>query len=160
MQNLRGAIDRNSLDSALSAGPALWQNDTSFMYRPSLLASASRAGARLPALNDWLPTATGTTVRQLSMPRQHRPIPRRSTCCRSMLRDPDDVLRASAYGILAGNEHLDCQPRFTPRFLPGLSDPDFYARATVLGNLPDTPVKPMYRPVLASYARALADFRK
>ena len=54
---------------------------------------------------------------------------------RSMLRDPDGRVRATAYGVLAGNDTAAPPKAVHDALVAGLSDPDFYARATIIGNL-------------------------
>ena len=146
------------LDSAITAWTPLWQNDTSFMYRSSLLASASRAGARVSALNDWVAHRDwhyrAAALNAAAASPDTGVVAR---AARSMLKDRDGRVRASAYGILAGNDTLGLPAPVHAALLAGLSDPDFYARATVLGNLSGHARAADVSAVLASYARALAD---
>ena len=146
------------LDSTFAAWSPLWQNDTSLMYRASLLASASRAGARLPALNEWIAhrdwhyraaalSAAGSSTDTAVVAR----------AARAMLRDPDGRVRASAYGFLAGNDTTAHPAAVHSALIAGLVDTDFYARATVLGNLAGHARAADVPAVLASYARSLSD---
>ncbi|MEO8577970.1 MAG: peptidylprolyl isomerase [Gemmatimonadales bacterium] len=146
------------LDSTLAVWTPLWQNDTSLMYRSSLLASAERAGARLPAMNEWVGhrdwhfraaalSAAGASPDTAVVAR----------AARAMLRDADGRVRASAYGYLAGNDTVSFPAPVHAVLISGLNDSDFYARATVIGNLAAHPKAADVSAVLASYAKSLAD---
>ena len=146
------------LDSTVAGWTPLWQRDTSLMYRSSLLASAARAGAQLPFMNEWsahkdwhyraaMLNAVGASI-DSTLTRRIAP---------TMVRDPDGRVRAAAYGLLTGNDSTPLDPAIHATLLGGLRDTDFYARATVLGilsshaNARDVPA------VLASYTRSLSD---
>jgi cyclophilin family peptidyl-prolyl cis-trans isomerase len=128
------------------------------MYRSSLLASAMRAGARLPAMNEWVAhrdwhyraaalNAAGSSTDTAVVVRS----------ARLMLSDPDGRVRASAYGFLAGNDTVAFPAPIHAALISGLSDPDYYARATVIGNLATHAKAADVSAVLASYTRSLAD---
>ncbi len=147
-----------ALDSTVAAWAPLWSRDTSLAYRSSILASARRAGARLPALDSWKAhsdwhlrlaalNAAGAAADSAAV----------KAAARSMIRDSDGRVRASAYGLLAGN---DTTPFATPvreTLSAGLTDKDFYARATILGNLARHPRAADVPAVLDAYALSLAD---
>ena len=146
------------LDSTLAIWAPLWQNDTSFMYRSSLLASAARAGARLAAFNEWIAhrdwhyrsaalSAAGASTDTAAVARS----------ARMMLRDPDGRVRVGAYVMLAGNDTVAYAPPVHAALISGLNDSDFYARANVIGSLAGQAKAADVPAVLASYARSLAD---
>lgn len=146
------------LDSALAGWTPLWQNDTSLMYRASLLASATRAGARLTALNSWI-THRDWHYRSAALSASgaspDTSVVRRSA--RAMSKDPDARVRASAYGLLGGNDTVALPAAVHAALVGGLSDPDAYARATALGNLAAHARASDVPAALASYGRSLAD---
>lgn len=168
---VRGARDRDAnvriaaaqslgtvLDSTTVQWSILWQVDTSLMYRASLLASAARAGARLPALTEWRShsdwryraaalSAAGSSNDPLAV----------SRAARAMTGDRDGRVRASAFGLLAGNDTTAPSASVRDALVAGLSDRDFYARATILGSLSRHARANDVPAVLSSYARSLAD---
>jgi cyclophilin family peptidyl-prolyl cis-trans isomerase len=146
------------LDSSSAAWTPLWQRDTSLMYRSSLLASAARAGAQLPALREWranpdwhyraaaLNAAGSDTVKS-----------RVSEAANAMLKDSDGRVRAAAYGLLGGNDTTALPPAVHEALVAGLRDSDFYARATVMGVLSSHPTAADAQAVVATYNKSLAD---
>ncbi len=146
------------LDSTLAAWMPLWQNDTSLMYRASLLASAARAGARLTALNSWV-THRDWHYRSaaLSAAGASPDTGVVGRAARAMLKDPDGRVRASAYGLLAVSDTVAIPAAVHAALVGGLSDPDSYARATALGNLAAHARASDVPAALASYSRSLAD---
>lgn len=146
------------LDSTTVQWSILWHADTSLMYRASLLASATRAGARLPALAEWRShgdwryraaalNAAGSAADPLAV----------SRAARAMIGDRDGRVRAAAFGILAGNDTATPPAAVHDALVAGLSDRDFYARATVLGSLSRHARAADVPAVIGSYARSLAD---
>jgi cyclophilin family peptidyl-prolyl cis-trans isomerase/HEAT repeat protein len=146
------------LDSTTSAWLPLWQRDTSMMYRSSLLASAARAGARLPALTDWMSHA-GWQFRlaALNAAGSSRDTAVVARAARSMVRDADGRVRASAYGFLAGNDTTPPARDVHDALIAGLADRDFYARATVIGNLGRHARASDVPAVLSAYSLSLRD---
>ncbi|HUQ47502.1 MAG TPA: peptidylprolyl isomerase [Gemmatimonadaceae bacterium] len=146
------------LDSAVASWEPLWQRDTSGMYRASLLASAVRAGARMPQLTEWM-TARDWHARAavVNAAGGSPDTALASRIARAMVKDADGRVRASAYGLLAGNDTAALPPAIHQALIEGLSDKDFYARATVIGNLASHPRAVDVPAVLASYSRSLAD---
>lgn len=146
------------LDSALSTWKPLWQVDTSFTYRASLLASAVRSGARLPALEDWTQspdwrsrhaaiTAAGSSLDSAAV----------RTVALSAIGDADGRVRAIGYAMLAGNDTTPHPAVVREALLKGLHDTDFYARATVLGALTRHARASEVDQVVGAYSRSLAD---
>jgi cyclophilin family peptidyl-prolyl cis-trans isomerase len=74
-----------------------------------------------------------------------------------MVRDSDGRVRAAAYGILGGNDTLPPAPDVHAVLVAGLADHDFYARATVIGNLSQHATAADLPRVLDAYALSLAD---
>jgi cyclophilin family peptidyl-prolyl cis-trans isomerase len=74
-----------------------------------------------------------------------------------MLRDADGRVRASAYGTLAGNDTTPPPASIHDALIAGLADTDFYARATILGNLSRHARAADVPAVLTSYSLALRD---
>lgn len=146
------------LDSVVTAWIPLWQRDTSLMYRASMLASASRAGARLPYMSEWsthrdwryraaMLNAAGASTDKTVAPR----------VAQTMIRDPDGRVRAAAYGLLSGGDTAALPAPVRSTLIGGLGDSDFYARATILGVLSSHASAADVPAVLASYGRSLAD---
>jgi HEAT repeat protein len=124
------------LDSVTAPWLRLWQNDTSLMYRSSLLASATRAGAHLPTLIEWTSHRDWRyRAAALAAIGASTDTPFVARTAKSMITDPDGRVRASAYGLLAGNDTAALPPAVHDALLGGLTDSDFYARATVIGNM-------------------------
>jgi cyclophilin family peptidyl-prolyl cis-trans isomerase len=136
----------------------LWSADTSIVFRSSLLASATRAGMRPGELQQWLKSpdwrlraavanATGDTLDRAFAIARVTPL----------LRDPDPRVREFAYGALIPTASMSLEDNVHSMLLTGLSDQDFYVRATVLGALTDRPTVADLPTVLDSYARAARD---
>jgi cyclophilin family peptidyl-prolyl cis-trans isomerase/HEAT repeat protein len=146
------------LDSSVSAWTPLWQRDTSFTYRASLLASATRAGARLSSLQEW---RTGTEWRSRHAAFAALGSSPDSGVARgaaiAAIADPDGRVRATGYAMLAGNDTTMHPPAVREALLAGLRDTDFYARATVLGALTRHARAAEVDQVVEAYARSLAD---
>lgn len=146
------------LDSSVAAWRPLWLADTSEMYRASLLASAEHAGARLAELNEWM-TNHDWHYRgaALNAAATSTDTARVSRTARTMLRDADGRVRASAYGVLSGTDTAALPSPVHELMMTGLRDPDFFVRATVLGNLARHARAGDVAAVLASYSVSLAD---
>lgn len=147
-----------ALDSAATSWTQLWQRDTALAYRASLLASAARAGARLPAMSDWvthndwhyrtaLLNAAGSSPDSVLAAR----------AARAMLKDTDGRVRANAYALLAGNDTTAPSAAVHDALIEGLADADFYARSTVLGGLSQHARAADVPAVLVSYGKSLGD---
>ena len=146
------------LDSLESKWTPLWDRDTTLMYRSSLLASAAQARVQLPALAEWSShrdwhyraaalAAAGSSPDTGVVNR----------AARAMVRDADGRVRASAFGLLAGNDTTALPPVVHATLIAGLRDPDFYARATILGNLSRRARAVDVPAVLSAYSLSLAD---
>jgi cyclophilin family peptidyl-prolyl cis-trans isomerase/HEAT repeat protein len=146
------------LDSSSASWRDLWYADTSEVFRANLLASATHAGAHLPGLAEWktnrdwhyraaaLNAAGGSTDTAFA-----------AQTARRMLHDADGRVRALAYGIISGNDTTAPPPSVHDALIAGLSDRDFFVRATVLGNLGQHPRAADVPAVLAEYDRSLKD---
>jgi cyclophilin family peptidyl-prolyl cis-trans isomerase/HEAT repeat protein len=146
------------LDSAVASWTPLWARDTSLMYRSSLLASASRAGARLPALVEWMRHSDWHyRAAALSAANASRDTAAVSRAAFAMLKDADGRVRANAYGIIGGSDTTALPADRHGALIAGLSDADYYARATAIGNLSQHPTAADAERVLASYGVALKD---
>jgi len=151
------------LPPQLSLWLSAWNADTGFMYRRSILASAVRAGAMLPALSrgtpdgwaghaDWryraaAAEASGTARSSSALLENALPY----------LGDADGRVRLAAYTAFA--TYAD-SGRFAWRnqvLVPALNDPDFYVRATVLQALESRATAAETPGILASYRLALTD---
>ena len=146
------------LDSTATAWSPLWQRDTSWMYRSSLLASAGRAGVMMAEASawkshrDWHYRAAALTA-AASNPDTLASL----EAARAFLTDADGRVRAAAYGSLASSDTTVLPPAIHSALINGLSDSDFYARATILGLLSSRAKAADVPAVLASYAKSLAD---
>jgi cyclophilin family peptidyl-prolyl cis-trans isomerase/HEAT repeat protein len=146
------------LDSSTAVWTPLWQRDTALMYRSSLLASAARAGARLPALQewrshkDWHYRAAALNAAGSDTVKTHV-----AEAATALLKDPDGRVRAAAYGFLGGNDTTALPPAVHDAMMAGLRDEDFYARATVMGVLANHAAAADAPSVLASYNKSLND---
>lgn len=151
-----------SFGSVLSADatelPALWAADTSFVYRSSLLASATRAGIRPAELSQWatspdwkaraaVASASGDTLDRAFVMSRAAPL----------TRDPDPRVRVAAYAALAPTASMPIEDTVHAILISGLRDPDFYVRATVIGALADRPSAADLSAVLTSYGQAGRD---
>src|SRR6185503_20265312 len=74
-----------------------------------------------------------------------------------LTRDPDPRVREAAYAAIAPSPSLPLEDTVHALLIKGLSDPDFYVRATVLGALADRPAAADLSAVLASYNQASRD---
>ncbi len=146
------------LDSAASRWTPLWQRDTSFTYRSSLLASATRAGVRLPALEQWKAHADWH-YRQAALAAAGSPLDSIAVraAARAFIADADGRVRAVAYAMLAGNDTTRQPPEVRRILLSGLDESDFYARATILGSLTRHARATEIGAVLDAYERSLRD---
>jgi cyclophilin family peptidyl-prolyl cis-trans isomerase len=124
------------LDSALAGWAPLWDRDTSFTYRSSLLASAGRHGVRFPGAAAW---GSSNDWRQRLAVLNHAAASRDTSVVRSAgtsaLRDKDGRVRAVAYAIVAGNDTARHSDPVRQQIIAGLGDPDPYVRAAVTGAL-------------------------
>lgn len=141
------------------AWAALWSADTGLMYRRSLLESATRAGAELPAHRQWA-SATDWHMRAAlaDAAAQATTVARATALATPLLRDPDPRVRQSAFGAIAA--YLDSAKSRSDRrdtVLEALDDPDFFVRATALLAVGDSARASEVPAVLRSYSRAAND---
>ena len=141
------------------AWSSLWSADTGLMYRRSLLESATRAGAELPAHREWVSAIDWHMRAALADAAAQAPTVARATALATpLLSDPDPRVRQSAFGAIAA--FLDSASSRSDRrstVLSGLDDPDFFVRATALLAVGDSARASEVPAVLRSYSRAAAD---
>lgn len=150
-----------SLGSVLSRGDdlaELWTADTSLTFRIGVLTSAARAGLRPPELRAWA-TSPDWRLRAAVAGASGDTLDRAFAISRALplLKDSDPRVRQAAYGALAPPQSMALEDSVHDILVRGLSDPDFYVRATVTGALADRPSIADLDAVLAAYARATAD---
>lgn len=137
---------------------ALWLADTSLTYRSGLLSSATRAGLRPAVLREWV-TSDDWRLRAAVAAASGDTLDRAFALSRALplIRDRDPRVRQAAYGAVAPRPSMTLEDSVHTILVGGLSDPDFYVRATVIGALADRPSTADLDAVLASYARAAKD---
>lgn len=152
-QSFGTVLSRDGTDFA-----SLWSADTSIAYRSALLASAAIAGLRPAQLAEWsagsdwrlraaVASAAGDTLDRAFAISRALPL----------TRDPDPRVREAAYAALSPPSSMPLEDTVHTLLVGGLSDPDFYVRATVLGSLADRPSTADLSAVLASYQQAARD---
>jgi cyclophilin family peptidyl-prolyl cis-trans isomerase/HEAT repeat protein len=157
-----------SLGDALDAAPepwvALWNADTTLVYRRAILASAAQAGAPLPALTpdapdawmharDWRVRAAAVEAAAAS-----RADDRSWRVLVALAADVDPRVRAAALdaiGAIADSTRADSTARLP--LLGALTDSDAVVRASALGALATRASAVELPRVLASYRLAVAD---
>ncbi len=146
------------LDSALAGWIPLWGRDTTLAYRASLLASAARAGAKLPELQAWR-THSDYRNRSAAVVAAGASIDSgvSRSAARSMLSDEDGRVRAIAYGVIAGNDTAGPPAPVREILVAGLADRDTYARAAAIGALRARARASEVPAVLDAYVLSLAD---
>ena len=146
------------LDSAVANWTPLWERDTAFTYRASVLASAGRHGVRLPAIERWR-SSPDWRLRLAAL--SHAAASLDSTVVRAAgaraITDPDGRVRAVAYGLVAGNDTARHAASVRQQLVSGLADTDPYVRAAVLGALTRHASASEAATVIDSYSRSLAD---
>jgi cyclophilin family peptidyl-prolyl cis-trans isomerase/HEAT repeat protein len=138
--------------------PALWAADTSIVYRSSLLTSAARAGLRPPELAGWA-SAPDWRLRAAVASAEGDTLDRAFAFSRTapLLRDTDPRVREAAYAAITPSAGLPLEDTVHALLVSGLSDPDFYVRATIIGALADRPSAADLPAVLESYNFASRD---
>jgi cyclophilin family peptidyl-prolyl cis-trans isomerase len=138
--------------------PSLLAADTGVAYRSSLLVSAVRSGLRPAELGSWL-TNSDWRLRAAVASANGDSLDRAFAIGRAMTltRDSDPRVRAAAYGAIAAPASLPVEPGVQSALMDGLSDPDLFVRANVIGILADRPTSADLPTVLASYRRFAAD---
>ena len=144
---------------APGAWAAIWDADSGLMYRRSVLESATRAGAQLPAQVDWASASDWRMRAALADAAAQAPTVARATALATpLLSDPDPRVRQSAVGAISA--FLDSATSRDARrevVVTTLGDPDFFVRATALLALADSARASEVPAVLRSYALAAAD---
>lgn len=137
---------------------ALWAADTSLTYRAGLLSSATRAGLRPAALREWI-SSTDWRLRAAVASASGDTLDRAFAISRALplIRDRDPRVRQLAYAALAPASSMVLEDSVHVVLLSGVSDPDFYVRATVVGALADRASTADLSAVLAGYSRAAQD---
>jgi cyclophilin family peptidyl-prolyl cis-trans isomerase/HEAT repeat protein len=136
----------------------LWAADTSLTYRSGLLSSATRAGMRPGVLREWA-ASDDWRLRAAVAAASGDTLDRAFALSRAMplIRDRDPRVRQAAYAALVPPPSMTLEDSVHAILVAGLTDPDFYVRATVIGALADRPTTADLDAVLASYARAAKD---
>lgn len=150
-----------SLGSVLSAGDDLatvWVADTALAFRTGVVTSAARAGLRPGTLREWA-ASSDWRLRAAVAGAAGDSLDRAFAMSRAvpLIDDPDPRVRQAAYAALAPVQSLPLEDSVHAILVRGLSDPDFYVRATVTGILADRPSVADLDAVLAAYSRAGAD---
>lgn len=136
----------------------LWRRDTSFMYRSSLLASASSARVRLPELvawrqhRDWRYRASaGNAVIAL----------RDTTAMREtaalLIADRDPRARTTGYSVLAATDTGLVSPAVRSVVVRALRDPNVDVRSTAIDALRGHASSADIEAIIASYELARRD---
>lgn len=137
---------------------ALWNADSSTMYRRSFLESATRSGVTLPAHAAWRASGDWHLRAALADAAALAPVPAvGTTLATPLLADPDPRVRQSAVAAVAA--FLDSAGGAARRavVVGALRDRDFFVRATALLALADSARASEVPAVLASYALAAHD---
>ena len=159
-----------SLANVLPAVPrdwrALWDADTGFMYRRSLVTSAVTTGVILHAIDEdnpdnWQRTVDWRYRAAVAEAGAAAPqIERVVEVTLPMTRDHDGRVRAAAYATFApwvDSSGTDRHPWRRSFLLPALKDEDVSVRASVLAALANHPRTSELPAVLDSYRRAGGD---
>lgn len=152
-QSFGTVLSRDGTDFA-----SLWSADTSIAYRSALLASAATAGLRPAQLAEWS-ASSDWRLRAAVASAAGDTLDRAFAISRALpfTRDPDPRVREAAYAALSPPSSMPLEDTVHMLLVGGLSDPDFYVRATVLGSLADRPSTADLSAVLASYQQAARD---
>ena len=137
---------------------SLWNADSSTMYRRSLLESATRSGATLPAHTQWRTARDWRLRAALADAAALAPSPTTGTTIATpLLDDPDPRVRQSAVAAVAAGLDSAGGPSRRAVVLDALHDPDFFVRATALLALADSARASELPAVVASYRLAARD---
>jgi len=168
--------DRNvRVAAAQSLGPVLgnrrrdwmdlWDVDTGFMFRRSLVASAVTAGVIPEVIDDanpsnWQRASDWRYRGAVADAIVGGGIERVRKFAVPLTRDQDGRVRTAAFTALAAfadSADAEASPWHRELLLKGLEDHDFFVRATALGALTGKAKAAEVPAALASYRRALAD---
>jgi cyclophilin family peptidyl-prolyl cis-trans isomerase len=128
------------------------------MYRRSLLESATRSGATLPAHLQWRTARDWRLRAALADAAALAPSPTSGTgIATPLLDDPDPRVRQSAVAAVAAYLDSAGGPSRRAVVLGALRDPDFFVRATALLALADSARASELPAVVASYGLAARD---
>ena len=137
---------------------SLWNADTALMYRRSLLESATRSGATLPAHATWRTAGDWRMRAALADAAALAPTAARgTTLAEPLIADPDPRVRQSAVAATAGFIDSAAGAARRATVVRMLRDPDFFVRATALLALADSARASEVPAVLASYSLAARD---
>lgn len=148
----------NVLSSSETDLGALWAADTSLAYRSSLMASAVRAGLRPAELTQWA-ASSDWKLRAAVASAGGDTADRAFAIARAVpfTRDRDPRVRAAAYAAIVPTASMPLEDSVHALLIAGLSDPDFYVRAVVIGALAERPSPRDLSAVLTSYSQAGRD---
>lgn len=146
------------LDTAQAGWAGVWVRDTSYMYRTSLVASASALGILLPAASSWETSSDWRYRAALagavgSIPNRVAPDP----LVTRLLSDPDARVRATALNVAIPRDTLKVTPEHRAIALRMLSDPNVDVRTTAIDVLRRTPAAGDISALLASYEKSRSD---
>ncbi|MFL5578074.1 MAG: peptidylprolyl isomerase [Gemmatimonadaceae bacterium] len=156
----------NVLPATRGAWRDVWEADTGFMYRRSLVASAVTTGVVLPAIDEdnpdnWQRWSDWRYRAAVAEAAANAPqIERVREVTLPLTRDPDGRVRAAAWGVFApwvDSTGAEQHPWRRQLLLGALRDEDFYVRATALAALATHARASEVPRVLASYELARRD---
>ena len=137
---------------------ALLAADTGVAYRSGVLVSTVRVGIRPPELTEWV-TSNDWRLRAAVASASGDSMDRAFAISRGMplIHDSDPRVRAAAYGAIAPPSSMAMEPEVHAALIKGLTDPDLFVRANVIGILADKPAESDLTPIFASYGVSAAD---
>jgi cyclophilin family peptidyl-prolyl cis-trans isomerase/HEAT repeat protein len=128
-QSLTRVMDRDLIRWAW-----LWESDTAFTYRKTVLDASMRAGVELPALREWRLSDDWRKRAALATAASAAPSAIRAVeMARPLTREVDPRVRAAGYTALA--QRMDSVPGTIDSLRAALSDRDPTVRAAILGSL-------------------------
>ena len=134
----------------------LWESDTSFAYRRTVLEAAMRTGVELPALREWRLSDDWRKRAALATAANAAPsVARAVEIARALTREVDPRVRAAGYSALA--QRMDSVPGTLDSLRAALTDRDPVVRATVIGALARRASAADAGRIAAIYRRGLAD---
>lgn len=134
----------------------LWESDTSFVYRRTVLEAAMRTGVELPALREWRLSDDWRKRAALATAANAAPSATRAVeIARALTREVDPRVRAAGYSALA--QRMDSVPGTIDSLRAALSDRDPTVRAALIGALARRASAADAGRIAAIYRRALAD---
>ena len=150
-QSLARVMDRDLIRWAW-----LWQSDTAFVYRRTVLEAAMRTGVELPALREWRLSDDWRKRAALATAANAAPSAARAVeIARALTREVDPRVRAAGYASLA--QRMDSVPGTIDSLRAALADRDPIVRAALIRALTRRASAEDAGRIAAIYRRALAD---